>query len=90
MSTNKIDDGGPAFPCDWKDFVPTTGEQVVREQFFGMSVRTWLAGKALSGILSNQDLLEMIDEDLGYDSTKEGAAKYALLVADSMIKAMNQ
>jgi len=37
--SEKIEDGGPAFPADWVDFQPTTGEQVVREQFFGMTLR---------------------------------------------------
>jgi len=35
----------PAFPADWKDFQPTTGDQVVREQFFGLTKREYFAGK---------------------------------------------
>lgn len=49
----KTNDGGPAFPCDWKDFQPETGNQVVREQFPGMSLRDWFAGMALQGLVAN-------------------------------------
>ena len=38
-------DGGPAFPLHWMDFQPATGDQVVREQFPGMSLRDWFAGQ---------------------------------------------
>ena len=41
----KIDDGGPAFPCDWVDNQPHTGRQVVREQYPGLSRRDWFAGQ---------------------------------------------
>ena len=36
-------DGGPAFPFDWVDFQPTTGDQVVREQFPGMTLLDFFA-----------------------------------------------
>lgn len=39
-------DGGPAFPFDWVDFQPTTGDQVVREHFPGMSLLDWFAARA--------------------------------------------
>jgi len=38
-----INDGGPAFPGQWLDFQPLTGEQVVREQWGGMSLRQYAA-----------------------------------------------
>lgn len=38
-----INDGGPAFPGQWYDFQPLTGEQVVREQWGGMSLRQYAA-----------------------------------------------
>lgn len=40
---NRINDGGPAFPGQWLDFQPLTGEQVVREQWEGMSLRQYAA-----------------------------------------------
>ena len=36
-------DGGPAFPGQWIDR-DSTGEQVVRESYPGMSLRDWFAG----------------------------------------------
>ena len=48
--SNKINDGGPAFP------VPSVGTGDPRDGMTrgsdGMSVRTWLAGQAMNGILS--------------------------------------
>lgn len=32
MSDKHISDGGPAFPGQWYDFQPCTGDQVVRDQ----------------------------------------------------------
>lgn len=75
-------DGGPAFPFDWVDFQPTTGDQVVREQFPGMSLRMWLAAHAS-------------EADIGYYLDREGPCgipKYTreearFIYADAMIKA---
>ena len=44
--TDKIDDGGPAFPC-------MPGGEIMREQYSGMSLRDWFAGQALVGFLAN-------------------------------------
>jgi hypothetical protein len=44
---NAPNDGGPAFPGQWYDFQPTTGEQVVRESFAGMTLRDYFAAAAL-------------------------------------------
>ena len=48
-------DGGQAFPGQWMDFQPGTGEQVVREQWPGMSLRDWFAGMAVAGFASKHD-----------------------------------
>ena len=45
-------EGGPAFPFNALDFQPSTGIQVVRDQFSGMSLRDWFAGKVLSSFES--------------------------------------
>jgi hypothetical protein len=47
-----MNDGGPAFPGQWYDFQPTTGEQVVRESFVGMTLRDYFAAAALQGMLA--------------------------------------
>jgi hypothetical protein len=59
------------------DFLPTTGEQVVREQFPGMSLRDWFAGLALNGMLSDPNL----------SAEPEEFADYAYRHADAMLKA---
>jgi len=40
-------DGGSAFPTYWMDR-DSTGEQVVRAQEYGMTLRDWFAGMALT------------------------------------------
>jgi len=47
MSNKHISNGGPAFPVQWYDFQPFTGEQVVREQWGGMTLRDYFAAKAM-------------------------------------------
>ena len=49
---NKINDGGPAFPGQWYDFQPLTGEQVVREEWGGMSMRDYFAAKAMAALIA--------------------------------------
>ena len=74
-----IDDGGPIHPGQWYDFQPTTGIQVVREQWQGMSLRDWFAGQALAGLRSNSD------ESGGVSA--EDLAECAYIQADAMIAA---
>ncbi len=42
-----IKDGGPAFPCEWKDFSPT----------HGMTLRDYFAAKAMQGMLCEHEQL---------------------------------
>ena len=51
-----IYDGGPAFPCQPKD---AQGNPMGPLEC-GMSLRDWFAGQALSGILSNQKIVESL------------------------------
>ncbi len=76
--SNSIEDGGPAFPFDWKDFQPTMGEQVVREQFQGMSLRDYFAAKAMQAIISNPGIKEGVKNEL--------IVRLAFEMADCMIK----
>ena len=50
---NRLTNGGPAFPGKWYDFQPHTGDQVVREQWEGMTLRDYFAAKAMQADLSN-------------------------------------
>lgn len=43
MSNKHISNGGPAFPGQWYDLWPPTGEQVVRWQWSGMTLRDAMA-----------------------------------------------
>jgi hypothetical protein len=68
------------------DFQPGTGEQVVRWQESGMSLRDWFAGQALAGLLASG-----VMRDLGDVQPGDGlfghhrAAKLAMLAADAML-----
>jgi hypothetical protein len=82
MSTTP--DNPPAFPGQWLDFQPITGEQVVREQWSGLSMRDYFAANALS-LMSNHEILLTVDKCFPEDSTRVAIAKYAYGVADSML-----
>ena len=75
-----INDGGPAFPGQWLDFQPLTGEQVVREQWGGMSLRDYFAAKAMQAAI--------------YDSLGEiqhhAVAEFAYRMADAMLRARGE
>ncbi len=83
MNEQKINDGGTAFPSDWRDFQPCTGEQVVREQYPGMSLRDWFAGMALQGLLANSFYAEQNHNNANV--TAQSASKAAYAHADVML-----
>ena len=76
-------DGGPAFPFDLVDFQPTTGDQVMREQFPGMSLRQWYMGKALESIDSVKVLLDAEPENV--PKVPFTIATFARQIADAMM-----
>lgn len=77
-------DGGPAFPQHL-----STGEQERggNEDFGngGMSLRDWLAGQALKGLISAHPITTETRSEV-FDSLAEGAYLYA----DAMLKAREQ
>lgn len=75
-------DGGPAFPLQWLDFQPTTGDQVVREQFPGMTLRDWFAGQALASMT--------VAPDYSKGPCNQAMAERAYVIADAMLKARGQ
>ncbi len=79
MSTTPKPDGGPAFPCAWLDFQPHTGEQVVREQFFGATLRDYFAAKAMAAYVSTTQM---------YPDANIAILSYRL--ADAMIAERNK
>jgi len=70
----------PAFPVAYYDFQPGTGEQVVREQFFGLTKRELFAAMVLQGMVSNPDTR----------TTYEEKAHKALMNADALILALGK
>lgn len=70
--------GGPAFPGQWMDR-DSTGEQVVREQWSGLSLRDWFAGQAIAVV--NENFAPLGDEG----DWAHWVAKTAYAVADAML-----
>ena len=71
--TDRIEDGGPAFPTKPGD--ETIGGDVIRYE--GMTLRDWFAGQALAGLLAESM----------HDCGPEGIAHDCYLFADAMIAA---
>lgn len=81
MSESIIDDGGPVYPGQWVDFQPTTGEQVVREQWAGVSFRAEVAKECLVALVGR-------NSGDRYEAMKGGAAGIAVGLADALIAAL--
>lgn len=79
MST--IETGGPAFPGQWYDFQPCTGDQVVREQWSGMTLRDYFAAKAMQGYCAM---------DGSFDCNADDIAADAYAIADAMLAARKE
>lgn len=72
--TDRIEDGGPAFPRSNTDYC--VGQ-------VGMTLRDWFAGQALAGLMSNCD-----DTGLnGWLGAQDQAAEWAYKIADAMLEA---
>jgi len=72
-------DGGPAFPLQ---IAPLPDSEIQ----CGMSLRDWFAGQALQGLMSNYELLKMLDEQSPKLPTRHVAAQHAYGFADAMLK----
>ena len=60
MANEKIDDGGQAFPIHPMEIAePLTGVPYRLQGQPGMSFRLWLAGKAMAGLLSSPEPLDL-------------------------------
>ena len=92
MTDRQINDGGPAFPGQWYDFQPLTGEQVVREQWGGMTLRDYFAAKFAAAMMTatsaDTDLPKIDYQRVGGGPTfAERVATIAYRMADAMLKA---
>jgi len=86
MSTQN--DGGPAFPgnVDTRLVFSDVGGEIEPVGHKGMSLRDWFAGQALQGLMSNYELLKMLDEQAPKLPTRHVAAQHAYGFADAMLK----
>ena len=75
MRDTKIDDGGPAFPCDVQ-VEDNSGSHY--EEHYGLTMRDWFAGKALAGLVQNGK----------YASGQIAQSAYSF--ADAMLAARNK
>lgn len=86
--TDKIDDGGPAFPRPISGTRDPLGGTHFDEGGLGMSLRDWFAGEALAGIMAADikipDALGGLNE---VRHTPEAIAKASYDYADAMLKA---
>ena len=67
------------YPGQWMDSLPTTGEQVVREQWFGMTLRDYFAAKAMQAL-----------SHPGFPYSCQETAEIAYRQADAMLAARNK
>lgn len=86
----------PAFPLQWMDFQPSTGEQVVREQYPGMTLRDYFAAKALNLVCGDDGgTVEDAAKEIGIEATEYKSAVHwpklcavkAYRFADAMMEA---
>ena len=90
MTDKHISDGGPAFPGQWYDFQPCTGDQVVREQWSGVTLRDYFAASAIQGLLANPGGAIQQNGMSGWgwcNCTVDGVAEFAWHIADAMLRA---
>lgn len=72
-SSEEVDDGGPAFPCEGGDLSGLYAAP-------GMTFRAWAAGKALQGLLASGDC--------AVGPTHEEVAQLAVEYADALLAAL--
>ena len=79
MSDTKIDDGGPAFPCDVQ-VEDNSGSHY--EEHYGLTMRDWFAGQALASMTAAPDYSK--------GPCNQAIADRAYLIADAMLSARNK
>jgi hypothetical protein len=82
--TTERDDGGPAFPSEWKEWDHDDMEWKLQYLHRGMSVRDYFAAKALHGVLaSGRTTLNFESRPTKVDDIADAA----YLMADAMLRA---
>jgi hypothetical protein len=87
---SKRNDGGPAYPTapEYDHDGYCWGLREYGQP--GMSLRDWFAGQAVSAILTNNPILDILTTNDKDESTRYGAARYAYEVADAMLRAREE
>lgn len=80
--SEKINNGGPAFPVIFYDR-DSTGEYQPREQCDGMSLRDYFAAKAMQGLIFNLS-------EIKYGIGAPTLTKNAYIIADAMLAERNR
>ena len=79
MMNDTLDGTSPAFPCDWI-CADSMGQQVVREQYSGMTLRDYFAGQVAGHVFH-----QLIETGSKYEPYMVASDAYS--IADAMIKA---
>lgn len=74
----------PAMPFEVYDFQPYTGQQIVREQFSGLTKRELFAAMAMQGLCANTELMD------GNPTAFTAAADIAVYQADALLAALKR
>jgi len=97
IMSNKIDDGGPAFPVGCEpERVRCSGfdemERVnrINTERRGMSLRDWYAGMAMQGFLAGVNMIGPFPKHLENENVLEMVVKGSFLFADAMIASRNK
>lgn len=85
--SNKIDDGGPAFP------ISPMGFSSVEAMYGGLSIRDHFAGLAMQALIASPRPIDDIHDSISSDNSAMSAnnvSAWAYEVADAMIRARKQ
>ena len=75
----------PAHPWQFHDFQPDTGQQVVREQGFGLTIREHLAAMAMQGLMSSPFFEKVLAASKDEDAATQVVVRSSIEMADALI-----
>ncbi len=75
----------PTHPWQFMDFQPDSGDQVVREQGFGLTIREHMAALAMQGLCSSPLFRAVIEVHNTEEGACQSVAMSAVGLADALI-----